>query len=281
MKTSLTVGLAAAVLGGVLATGGCVPKEQYDEALAANRRARAELEKSLADQQLLRKKVEGLEDELAKRDLALDGKQREIDLLAQAKADLQKDFDALDARYKALLDQKPPPVGPIAILPPVLDKALQDFAKEYPDLIEYLPRYGMVKLKSDLTFDKGSDEVGEAAKRALEKFVAIIRTKEGLAFNIYIAGHTDDIPVLKPDTRRRHPNNWYLSVHRAVAVQDVVVKAGMEPNRIATMGFGEYHPVAPNAPGNKGNPANRRVEIWIVPPKLFLTIGSVEPASGE
>jgi flagellar motor protein MotB len=37
------------------------------------------------------------------------------------------------------------------------------------------------------------------------------------------------------------------------------------------MGFGEYHPVAPNKPGKKGNQANRRVEIWIVPPGSFLT----------
>jgi flagellar motor protein MotB len=44
--------------------------------------------------------------------------------------------------------------------------------------------------------------------------------------------------------------------------------SGLEPKRLSTRGFGEYRPVAPNAAGNKGNPQNRRVEIFIVPSGL-------------
>jgi len=79
------------------------------------------------------------------------------------------------------------------------------------------------------------------------------------------------MPIRRPQTKRTHPDNWYLSVHRAVAVQKELARAGLAPARIGTMGFSEYHPVEPNAPGNKGNGANRRVEIWIVPPGRFLT----------
>ena len=70
-------------------------------------------------------------------------------------------------------------------------------------------------------------------------------------------------------------------MHRAIAVQGVLSKAGLTPARIGAMGFGEYHPVAPNAPGKKGNRLNRRVEIWIVPPDRFLTESGTEEAAPE
>jgi len=69
-------------------------------------------------------------------------------------------------------------------------------------------------------------------------------------------------------------NRRYLSVHRAVAIKKVMEKAGLAAARIGVMGFGEYHPIAPNKSSggkNRGNQANRRVEIWIVPPNRFLT----------
>jgi len=30
-------------------------------------------------------------------------------------------------------------------------------------------------------------------------------------------------------------------------------------------GFGEFRPIVPNRAGKKGNPLNRRVEIYIIP----------------
>ncbi len=40
---------------------------------------------------------------------------------------------------------------------------------------------------------------------------------------------------------------------------------------VGVLGFGEFHPAAPNAAGNKGNAANRRVELWILPGARLLT----------
>jgi len=277
MKTYLAIPLVVAVTAGLLSSGGCVAKAEYDKVVAANRRAQDELKNSLAAQQTLRKDIELLKHDLAKRDGALESKDDVIALLEKAKGDLQVDYDDLSERYKKLADAKPPTLPTLRPLPKKLDTALKAFAEENPDLIEYLPQYGMVKLKSDLTFDKGSDFVTAEAKKALTKFVEIITSKVGEQFNVFVAGHTDDIPIRKAGTRRRHPNNWYLSVHRAVAVEGVLAKAGLAPKRIAAMGFGEYHPVVPNKAGNKGNPANRRVEIWIVPPNLFLTAPAAKP----
>jgi len=39
----------------------------------------------------------------------------------------------------------------------------------------------------------------------------------------------------------------------------------IDPKRMSARGFGEYRPIADNKPNKKGNPLNRRVEIYIVP----------------
>jgi len=39
----------------------------------------------------------------------------------------------------------------------------------------------------------------------------------------------------------------------------------MDSKRLSVRAFGEYRPIEPNQPGKKGNPKNRRVEIYIVP----------------
>jgi len=158
-------------------------------------------------------------------------------------------------------------------LPPALNTALQDFADANPQIAEFDPEIGMVKFKSDLTFRPGSDKVKGQAVAMLKKLVDILNSSEGKRFAVYVVGHTDDVPIGR--SRKLHPTNWYLSAHRAVGVQQVLQSAGLSGNRIAVVGFGEYHPIAPNATsktGKKtGSRANRRVEIWIVSPGPFLT----------
>jgi chemotaxis protein MotB len=280
MRTLTVYSLAVLILAGMMTAGGCVSKAKYDELMAMNRKANDERNAALAAAQQLRMENQRLTEELANAQNALAGKDKEIALLQAAKADLQKAYDDLMAKYNALAG-RPPQVMPEIALPPELDKALRDLAAANGDLLEYDAKHGMVKLKSDLTFEKGSDFVRSEAKAALAKFVQIVNSQTGMKYNIYVAGHTDDIPILKPETKRTHPDNWYLSVHRAVAVEKELSTAGLAPQRIGAMGFGEYHPVAPNAPGKKGNALNRRVELWIVPPDRFLTLTSTSASAAE
>ena len=146
---------------------------------------------------------------------------------------------------------------------------MKEFAEANPNIVEFDGKNGMVKFKSDLTFPPGSAQVNPGAAATLAKLVNILNADAAKTFAIYIAGHTDDIPIGK--SYKRHPTNWYLSAHRAVGVQKSLVKAGMDPRRVVVMGFGEYHPIMPNKPDKKGNPKNRRVEIWVVPAGSFLT----------
>jgi len=273
MRRYLVLPLAAAVLGAMLAAGGCVSKAEYDRVLALNRLCNQELEKTQAALRQLRGENENLQQDLNACHSNLQAKDQQLAILQRAKDDLQQSFDQLQAAYKKLAGREPLVLeGPM--LPGPVHEALMKFAAENPDLVEYDAKRGMVKFKSDLTFDKGSDYVKEEAVQALRKFVEILDTPAAAKFHVYIAGHTDDIPIAKPQTKRRHPNNWYLSVHRAVAVLLEMQQAGLRGERLAAMGFGEYHPIAPNAPNNRGNPLNRRVEIWVVPPDRFLTVAS-------
>jgi chemotaxis protein MotB len=151
-----------------------------------------------------------------------------------------------------------------AALPVELSTMLEDFAKKQPDMVTYDSSRGVVKFKSDLLFDKGSDNVAASAVEAIKSLTTILNTEQGKKFDIIIAGHTDDIPIQKPETRAKHPTNWHLSSHRAIAVLKVMEGDGIDPKRMSVRGFSEFRPVAENKPNKGGNPQNRRVEIYIV-----------------
>jgi chemotaxis protein MotB len=150
-----------------------------------------------------------------------------------------------------------------AALPVELSTLLEDFAAKH-NMVEYDSSRGMVKFKSDLTFEKGSDKVQPSAIQAIQLLCGILNTEEGKNFDVIIAGHTDDIPIGQPATREKHPTNWHLSAHRAIAVLNVMTGNKIDPKRLSIRGFGEYRPLEANKPNKGGNPQNRRVEIYIV-----------------
>ncbi len=149
-----------------------------------------------------------------------------------------------------------------AMLPVELSIMLEEFA-EREEMVTFDPNRGIVKFESDLLFKSGSDEVMPAAVQAVKSLCGILNTEEGKKFDIIIAGHTDDQPIRY--SVAKHPTNWHLSAHRAISVLNVMVKSNIVSKRLSARGFGEFRPIVPNEPGNKGNQQNRRVEIYIVP----------------
>jgi len=266
------------VLAGLLTAGGCVPKADFDKALDLNRKCQVELQNAKALARTLQADKQAMEDQLKVAEAQANKAEADAAALLAARTDLQTKFDELMKKHTELLNKDtvaPPDIDLIALPAPV-DKALKAFALANPDLIEYQSKHGMVKIKSDLTFELGSTIVKASAVEALGKLVAIANDPVIAKYHIYIAGHTDNVPITRRETAKRHPDNWYLSVHRAVAVKKVMAKSGLAPQRIGVVGFGEYHPIAANktssTTGKKlGNKLNRRVEIWIVPPDRFLT----------
>ena len=265
----ISAGLLVCLVG-MASLVGCVSAAKYNDAVAANDRCQAALSEA-------HEKLQGTADERGRLvedmqacNARLVEQDRLIDNLTQSATNWEDRFNQLKERYDRDTQSPPPqPVGPI--LPAPLDERLQAWVGEHSELVEYDRQRGMVKFKTDLLFAKGSDEVSTNAKGTLGKFAEIVKGAAAARFHIYIVGHTDDIPIGSV-TRKRHPTNWYLSVHRAVSVKDVLAAAGVPDVRMGVMGFGEHHPIAANAPKKRGNPQNRRVEIWIVPPERFLTV---------
>jgi len=201
-----------------------------------------------------------LELEQLKRRLS-DAKQRsgiDVDALEQEIAALEAHLGKKDELIARMREQC---LGGVP-LPAELSTMLEDFAAK-EDMITYDASTGIVKFKSDLLFKSGSDAVLPAAAAAIKSLCTILNTKEATEFDIIIAGHTDDQPIRF--ARANHPTNWHLSVHRAISVLNIMSASNVAQKRMSVRGFGELRPFAPNEPGNKGNPQNRRVEIYIVP----------------
>lgn len=151
----------------------------------------------------------------------------------------------------------------MTLLPADLNAALEELAAQNPDIMTYDPVRGMIRMSSDLTFDSGSDQLKGAAVASLKRLAEVIKSSSAEGFEVRVVGHTDNVQVSNPATRAKHPNNMFLSAHRAISVRAELVKDGVAANRVSVGGWGEFRPVAPNVKG--GTRENRRVEIFIVP----------------
>ncbi len=233
--------------------GGCAPSDLQIQNQKQQARI-SDLESQLQAAQLqldqLKRKLEAIE--------ATGGV--EVETLRQKVAALEEDVAKKAALIKSMQDRL---LGG-SPLPVELNTALEDFAKGN-DMVEYDASRGMVKFKSDLLFDQGSDVVTSQAAAAIKTLSGILNGEQARKFDIIVAGHTDDLPIARAETKQVHPTNRALSSHRAISVVLQMEKDGIEPKRLSTRGFGEYRPLEPNAPNKRGNPKNRRVEIYIVP----------------
>ena len=255
MKGGLSLyGLFALVAALLVITNGCVPKFQYDKCQRQNNIVNERLNSLLANQESQKLDAEKWRQKF---DLLSDMQKSDKDKISA----LQAALAAKNALINQLIDQ----MGQIA-LPIELSNELSDWANQAGnDLVSFDEKNGIVRFKSDLLFDKGDDTVQSEARTQLESLSNILNTETAQSFDILVVGHTDDIPILKPGTLLKHPTNWHLSAHRSISVEKVFAEAGIKQKRLAVIGMGEFRPVEPNKPDKKGNPKNRRVEIYIVP----------------
>jgi len=256
----IALGLSSTVL--VLSVG-CVPKEQYEKLNGMYRKCNEHREQLLQELQVakdnnaaLNSQLSGFNDQLAARD-------SEIARLKKEKDALSAEFDKMKAEALAALNQAPPePKVIVRKLPAELHRALQDFATKFPEMVDYDAKRGAVKWKSDLVFASGSAIVKDSAKPSLEAFAKIGASPAAAKFDTIVVGHTDKEPIRA--SAKRHPSNWHLSVHRAISVNNLMIKYGVAATRTGVMGYGEFRPIAPNDPGTGRQAKNRRVEIYLV-----------------
>jgi chemotaxis protein MotB len=120
----------------------------------------------------------------------------------------------------------------------------------------------VISVGGDILFNTGSAELRPGGARALRLIAKVL--KEYPERDVSIEGHTDNTPIGEP-LSETYPTNWELSAARAArAVRFLQTEAGIEPDRLRVVGYGEHRPVAPNNdPEHKAR--NRRIEIMLLP----------------
>ena len=242
----------------VLLVNGCVSQDDYND-LKLKTDSQSKLIKELeSDLQTSKLKLDQMKRRLETIDETIGV---EADSLRQKIAALEEDIQTKSTLIASMRQQL---LHGGMQLPVELSTMLEDFASESKEMVTYDSNRGIVKFKSDLLFEKGSDIVAPTAAEAVKALCQILNSEQGKKFDIIVAGHTDSVKISKPATLEKHPTNWHLSSHRAISVLNVMLKNGVTTERVSTRGFGEFRPMVPNEPGKVGTPQNRRVEIYIV-----------------
>jgi len=106
---------------------------------------------------------------------------------------------------------------------------------------------------NNIFFDTGKAELRPESGPELDRLV--ITLNEAPKMVIEVDGHTDNTGSNEINTK--------LSQDRADAVREYFISKGVEPDRVASKGFGETKPVSTNDT-DEGRQQNRRVEFVIV-----------------
>jgi chemotaxis protein MotB len=112
-----------------------------------------------------------------------------------------------------------------------------------------------LNLPNSMLFGSGDAEPHYDAFEVIEKIATVIVDRDNA---VKIEGFTDNQPI----RTGRFPSNWELSAARAAAVVRMLTMEGIEPERLAAVGYGQYQPVARNDT-EEGRRRNRRVVLMI------------------
>ncbi|HAN52017.1 MAG TPA: flagellar motor protein MotD [Pseudomonas sp.] len=150
--------------------------------------------------------------------------------------------------------------GDLALDP--LESIAQSMREAFGDLIgsEQLTVRGNelwveIELNSSLLFPSGDALPNDQAFELIEKVAGILAPFDN---PIHVEGFTDNLPI----STDKFPTNWELSAARAGSVVRMLAAQGVNPSRLAAVGYGEFQPVADNATA-EGRARNRRVVLVV------------------
>ncbi len=112
-----------------------------------------------------------------------------------------------------------------------------------------------VSLRNSLLFGSGEAEPHYDAFPVLDKIASILRGHDNA---VLVEGFTDNMPI----KTNRYPSNWELSASRAATIVRLLSSEGVDPERMAAVGYGQFQPIARNDTP-EGRRRNRRVVILI------------------
>ena len=116
--------------------------------------------------------------------------------------------------------------------------------------------------QSSVLFDVGKADISPAGRQSLNSLAAAIVDLEreippDIPWILRVDGHTDNSPISGAGP---YKSNWELSAARAVAVVQYLISKGVEPDRLAAAGFGEFQPLDQGT-DEESRARNRRIEL--------------------
>jgi chemotaxis protein MotB len=112
-----------------------------------------------------------------------------------------------------------------------------------------------IELNDSILFSSGGVETSPQAQVIFTEIANILKNYKN---PIQIEGFTDNVPI----RNGRYPTNWELSSARATEIVKFLAGKGVEPERLAAVGYGEFQPLASNDT-EMGRAQNRRVAVMI------------------
>lgn len=113
-----------------------------------------------------------------------------------------------------------------------------------------------VEINTSLLFETASAQLADQAEAIVARLAGILAQAD---IRLQIEGHTDSLPI----NTEIFPSNWELSTARAANVVRLFGNNGVNPARMAAVGFGEFRPAADNST-QVGRTKNRRVIIVVM-----------------
>lgn len=125
-----------------------------------------------------------------------------------------------------------------------------------------------VNILDRILFDSGEATVKPEGEKVLQQIATVLAQFPKRQINV--VGHTDNVPI-RAGSRGQYPTNWELSTARATAALRLLSeKAGVDPRRMAAVGYGEFHPLADNSTV-EGRAKNRRIALVVLPEEFVST----------
>ncbi|WP_097084940.1 MULTISPECIES: flagellar motor protein MotD [unclassified Pseudomonas] len=112
-----------------------------------------------------------------------------------------------------------------------------------------------IELKSGLVFPSGDAIPSDQGFQIIEKVSKVLGP---FANPVHVEGFTDNQPI----RTAQYPTNWELSTARASSIVRMMAMDGIDPRRLAAVGYGEFQPVASNDSAD-GRARNRRVVLVV------------------
>jgi chemotaxis protein MotB len=135
-------------------------------------------------------------------------------------------------------------------------RAMDDLVKANLVVVRRTDFWIEVEIQTDILFSSASAQLETNAVGVIEKLGEALAPFPN---PIRVEGHTDNRPIRTV----AFISNWELSAARAGSVVRVLASKGVEPSRLAVIGYGENRPIKPNSTA-EGRNGNRRVVVVIL-----------------